>query len=503
VATDDYLIGLDIGSSSVKATAISTRDFSVLGSARATTVIDRRRDLVETPADDLRASVDSALSQLVTLFGRGRPVGIATTSYGESGAHVSAAGEVLRPPIFWQDQRSEEQVTTLVGRIGADRLDALVGHAPDPTWGIGRIMWVSENEPAVMEQTAHWLPIADLANFWLTGMAATSPGLAARLMAVDQQSGAWSDEVLGAAGLDRAILPPIHDSGTVIGELTAEASLRTGLPVGLPVCVGGHDRQCGTYAAGGPRREPVDSAGTAEGVLVPRLSGSDERRELCSGIARYRDVVPGSVTYAGRLGLAGGLLEWASRCMFDDAPDVRAVVAGVQVPHRFNGIVCVPTMGRYASPFWAPGPVPSVMHGMSVRHSRADMVQAFLEAPAYSLRATLDLLDAWLDRRTESFRVEGGLVASEAALQVRADITGRTVEAVLQPDVGAVGSALLAGVGTGVFADYSEPLDAFRPAILSVQPDPRRALEYSTAYEDTWLPAAAFARDHRPAAPRA
>ena len=102
----------------------------------------------------------------------------------------------------------------LVARVGAEHLDALVGHAPDPTWGIGRIMWVAENEPDVMARTACWLPIADLVTFWLCGSAVTSPSLGSRLMIVDQNRSDWSREVLDGAGIDPAILPLLVESGT-------------------------------------------------------------------------------------------------------------------------------------------------------------------------------------------------------------------------------------------------------------------------------------------------
>lgn len=492
----EYLIGLDVGSSSVKAIALSTRDYAVIGRGKGPTPVDRRGVLVETPSGALRSAVDSALCQVVDSVPPGsRPIGLATASYGESGAHVSGSGEVLRPPIFWQDQRSGEQIVRLVELIGAERLDAVVGHAPDPTWGIGRLMWVAENEPSILEETAFWLPMADLVTFWLTGQSVTSPGLASRIMAFDQQKCRWSEEVLSAAGIDPGLLPPILNSGTAVGVLTEEAARRTGLPVGLTVSLGGHDRQCGSFAAGGPQGDPVDSAGTAEGVLVPRRSHVDERNESCSGIARYRDVVPGRVTYAGRVGLAGGLLDWAGRSLFDAVPALDDLLAGVPTPYRLNGLVCVPTFGRYASPYWSPQPVPSVMYGMTVAHSRADLVQALLEAPAYSLRANLDLLDSWSGRRTDSFRVEGGLVSSTAALQVRADVTGRAVHGVLQADLGAIGAALLAGVGSGVFNDHQQPLEAFSPALRTVEPDAARSQEYAESYETTWLPAASFARE--------
>lgn len=489
----DCLIGVDVGSSAVKAVAVSVTDMDVIASGRAPTPELRAGRRVETPLNELRTAVFQTLREVTAaLPQRSRVVGIATTSYGEAGAHLDSKRRVLRDSISWQDQRSADQVSRLVARVGADRLDAQVGHAPDPTWGIGRIMWVAENEPDVMARTACWLPIADLVTFWLCGSAVTSPSLGSRLMIVDQNRSDWSREALAGAGIDPAILPPLVESGTVVGAVTGEAAEESGLPTATPVAVGGHDRQCGAFAARGTRRLPVDSVGTAEALIVPVSNDADPRGTSCSGFAWYRDVVPEQYTLAGRVGLAGGLLEWGARALFGDAATFEDLLEGVSTPYRHRGAVATPALGRATTPFWAPGPVATAFGGVTASTTRAELVQALLEAPAFSLRANLDEIDRMTGRSTDQFLVEGGLVASPAAVQLRADATGRIAAAVQESAMGAIGAALLAGVGAGTFANHREAEAAFQPTLTLFEPEPTRSAEYAEAFESVWLPLAAL-----------
>lgn len=487
------LIGLDIGSSSVRALALDVGRGRVLAAAQEPTPLVGSADTAELPPAPLRRAVEGALCALVASLPPGsHPLGIAVTSVGEAGAPVDTAGTVLHNVVWWQDTRSASQVIRLTEAIGAERLERIVGHPPDPTWGIGRIMWLRENKPRTYARTSAWLPVADLATLWLTGEQVTSASLASRTMAWDQHGGRWSETVLAAADVDVARMPRVVPSGTMVGAVTATAAARTGLPVGLPVSVAGHDRQCGAFAARQGTSAPVDSAGTAEGLIIS-VATDDDMRRLRTGISRYADVEPGRHTYAARVGLAGGLLDWASKVFFGSADVGYAqLLAEIRTPYTFTGVVCTPTFGRYSAPHWAPTAVPGVIYGLTTSHTRADILQALLEAPAFALRATLNLLDSWFGQPLEPVRVEGGVVQNRPWLQARADITGRTLLSIEQQHMTAIGAALLAGLGTGTFSSARE---AGRVLVLNLRewsPDPERSARYADAFHRHVQPLASF-----------
>jgi xylulokinase len=405
---------------------------------------------------------------------------------------MNMSGETLHNVIWWQDQRSAGQVEDLVNRVGTDELESIVGHPPDPSWGIGHLMWFREQCPDVYESMRAWLPVADLATFWLSGEMVTTPSLASRLMAWDQNARTWSTVVLGAGGLDPLRLPDVKSSGSAVGTITRTMAERTGLPPNLPIVLGGHDRQCGAFAARQNSRAPIDSAGTSEALLLS-VPAEEKWPIHGTGIARYADVVPDEFTYAARVGLAGGLLDWAKHVLFRTADiDYREMFEGIRSPYEFTGVVCTPTFGRFASPYWAPGLVPGTIHGLTTAHTRADVIQGLLEAPAFSLRAILDLLDSWSDHSLDPIRVEGGIVQNRPWLQVRADITNRFFLSIEQPHMTAVGAALLAGVGSTTFGSFTEASSALKLDLTEWTPNEGRASRYNDAFRSVVEPLARF-----------
>jgi sugar (pentulose or hexulose) kinase len=487
------LIGLDLGSSAVRAVALSVDEGHLIACAEIPTPVNRDHETVEVNAQALQNAVELALQQLVAALPSGtEPVGLATTSVGEAGAPVSTSGEILHNVIWWQDQRSARQVEDLVNRVGTQELESNVGHPPDPTWGIGHVMWLRDECPDVYSSMRAWLPVADLATFWLSGELVTTPSLASRFMAWDQTANTWSSLVLDAGGLDAERLPTVRPSGTAVGTITRSMAERTGLPMDLPIVLGGHDRQCGAFAARQKSRAPVDSAGTSEALLLS-VSAEETWPISGTGISRYADVVPDTFTYSARIGLAGGLLDWAKDVLFGSVDmEYEAMMDGIRSPYEFTGVVATPTFGRYSSPHWAPGSVPGTIHGLTTAHTRANVIQGLLEAPAFALRATLDLLDSWSDHSLDSIRVEGGIVKNRPWLQVRADITNRRFLSIEQPHMTALGAALLAGVGSTTFGSFSEASSALKLDLTEWTPNEERAKRYDEAFQTVVEPLARF-----------
>jgi xylulokinase len=491
------LIGLDLGTTSIKAVAVSTDGRPI--ASKATEIPTRRTaaGVIEHPADELRGAVLGVLKGLVQEHGRTlEPLAIASTSMGEAGTVVDDAGEVLRPVMSWLDTRAAVQLRRLEERFGPEALYRIVGHALDPFWAIGKLLWLRDNEPDRFERARKWLSVADLATLWLSGERATDPSLASRTMAFDQARREWSYELLGAVDLAPGLLPAVAPSGTQVGAVTAEAAHETGLRRGLPVVVGGHDRLCGAFAARGGTRAPVDSAGTAETVVTtvdayPGVEGS-----AAHWIACYADVVPGRYAYSARVGLAGGLVEWVRRELYA-RPDGTLVpyhemMAELEAPPSFSGLVCYPTFGRFITPYWDPGVVYGAFAGLTTGHRRAHFLQAVLEAPAFSLRTNLDALEAITGRPLEAIRVEGGVTRNPTWMQLRADVIGRPMEAIELPEPAAVGAALLAGVGAGFFDDHHAAAAAVTSPSRLWEPDETRAADYAEVFDAVYarLPAA-------------
>jgi xylulokinase len=496
MARREALIGLDLGTTSIKAVALDPVGAVVDLESAPTPTTHLPGGYIEHDADALWAAVCRVLTRLTSRGAASgwQVIGIATTSMGEAGVPVAADGSTLHPVIAWLDQRAAAQMRRLQQRVGRQRLQAIVGHPVDNHWGVPRLMWLREERPRIFERTRSWLSVADLVVLRLTGVVATDLSLASRTMAFDQDAGRWSDEVLDAAAVPGRMLPDVSPSGSIAGTVIAGAARLTGLPAGVPVALGGHDRACGAFAARGGTDCAIDSAGTAEALMVSLAAEATRELDVSHGIARYFDVIPGRQLLAARVGLAGGLVEWA-RKQFFGAPDVpaasyEAVFGGLAPEAGFSGVVCYPTFGRSISPDWIPGEVRGAFVGLTMAHTRTDLLRAILEATCFSLRANISAIEHLIGAPLGRIRVEGGVVRNPVWLQMKADVANRSLESVTMPDLSAVGAALLAGIGAGCYADATGAAATLDLTTEKWRPRESRAVMYERAYETVYRPVA-------------
>jgi xylulokinase len=497
VTGSDCLIGLDLGTSSIKAVAVALDGRLLDDVATPTPTLRTAVGRLEHPADALHQAIIDALRALIDHVGqRWVPRGIGVTSMGEAGALVDEHGAVLHPVIGWSDRRTRAQIDWLRQHFSDDELYDLVGHALEPCWGFPRLMWLREHAPARFAAAQNWLGVGDLAVMWLSGERLTDYSLASRTMAFDQAKCEWADELLDAVAIPAEMFPPARPSGTRAGTTDRVLEAQTGVAAGTPVVLGGHDRLCGAYAARGGSDAVVDSVGTAEAVV---LSVAARERALVSAraarIPRYFDVVPERMAYSARVGQSGAVIEWLRREVFT-APgqpliSYEQMMSELPIPARFGGVVCHPAFGRSIQPSADDDLMHGAYLGMTEAHTRGDLLQASLEAAGFGLRQNLEALDGTVADSCRPVQVEGGAVRNTAWMQIRADITGRELESIETAHVAAVGAALLAGVGAGIYADHSEAAATLGHETRRWLPDMERHEVYdqvfSTVYRD--LPA--------------
>ncbi|MDP9366993.1 MAG: FGGY family carbohydrate kinase, partial [Chloroflexota bacterium] len=263
------LVGVDVGTTNVKAVVYEPDGGAVAVAVVPTPTHYPRPSWAFYRPDELWAQTVKALREALAKVDDPRRVaGIAITSMGEAGVPVDVAGDPTFDAIAWFDTRTEPQVAWLEREIGREALFATTGLSLQPIWSLCKLLWLRENEPEAFSRTARWLNIADYIAYRLCGVQATDLSLASRTMALDLAHLRWSDDLLGAVGLSRDLLAPLAQSGTRLGNVTAESVRETGLPVGTPVSAGGHDHVCGALAVGVIEPgEVLNSLGTAEALF--------------------------------------------------------------------------------------------------------------------------------------------------------------------------------------------------------------------------------------------
>lgn len=495
----EALLGIDIGTTGVKAALFAVQDGRALSSAFVdyplyhphpgwaeqqpedwwqATLVSIRRCLVEGAQE----GVSPAEVRGVGLSGQMHGVVLLDESY-----------RVLRPCIIWADQRSEAQCQWMTGRVGASRLIDLVSNPALPGFSAPKALWVRDNEPEIFARARTLLLPKDYIRFRLTGTLAMEISDAAGTCLLDVKRGEWSRAVLNAIGFDPALLPPVVPADTIAGEITSEVEQLTGLPAGLPVAGGGADNACGAVGNGVVRPGlALVSIGTSGVVLTHADSPQVDRSGPVPRVHTFNHAVPGAWYLMGVTQGAGLSLRWVrdnlglperalERWTGLDAYELLAKEAE-GVPAGSHGLLFLPYLqgertphlDAYARGGWI---------GLTASHDRRHLVRSVLEGVAFSLKDCFSIL-AEQGLPLEQVRATGGGAKSSLWRQIIADVLDVELVTTSAQEGPASGAALLAGVASGVYASISQACEATVRVVESTTPGPEHARVYTSLYEE-------------------
>ena len=485
----DCLMGIDLGSTSLKAVVYDLRGNALATGSRPT---ERFHPDPQHPQwtvwqpEQIWGGVADAIREALAKLAEPRSIrAVAVTGMGMDGLPVDDQGQWLYPLISWHDPRTGPQFEWWQEHIGAAKVFSIGGN---PLWPINsalRILWMAEHEPAILERTDKWLLIEDFVNFMLCGRRVTDYSMASCTLLFDQRTLTWSDELLGLSGIDRRLLCEALPSGTLIGEVHAAAARTTGLPEGTPVVLGGHDHICGALPVGAFQPGVVlNVTGTWETIMTAtdRPVLDDKLRQ--AGMTVQAHVARGRHTIWGG-NVAGEMLEWFRR-QFVLAGDTSG--AGVPweplmaeasaSPPGARGVMFLPHMSAASCPIVDPQSL-GVFVGLSTQATRGDLLRAIIEGLDYQFAEMVGALRAVLDRPLERFVMVGGATRNHFWMQNKADVLGQPIHVSNVEEASPLGAAILAGIGVGLYRDAEDAWrHVDRPATIC-QPDPGRAAHYA------------------------
>ena len=397
---------------------------------------------------------------------------------------LDGAGAPVRPAIIWADTRSTAQAAQLVARVGMERGYAITGHRLNPTYSLSKIMWVREHEPEIFDRARIVLNAKDFAAYRLTGVLATDPSDASSTNAFDQGNGDWSDELLAAAGLPRALFPEIVASTQVIGQVTAAAAAATGLTAGTPVVMGGGDGPMGALGAGiidapsGAYAYLGSSSWVSVAASAPLLD--PQMRSMT-----FNHVIPGQYVPTATMQAGGASLEWVVDTLVPDhdRPDRFATLldsAAQVIRQRGRALLPAPPPGGEiavlepgrARGLRRPRPTPRSGPPHPCRSGRRRVQPPHRAAGDHRERHR---------HHAQSTR-SAGPPTPTLFLQMLADVWGVPVtRRNLVDEATAVGAAVVAGVGVGIFDDF-DVARRFSAEVSTHTPDPGRHAGYGPAY---------------------
>ncbi len=468
----DLLLGIDFGTGGCKVTVIDPSGAVVeSASGEYPTRHPRPAWAEQAPADWYRVMCDV----LNRLKRRRHIAAVALDSYTHGAVLLDRSLNVVRPTIIWTDQRSVKECAALK-RDHFDLIFKTAFQAPTPTWTLPQMLWLRNNEPRALKRTRHILFVKDYVRYLLTGEMACDSVEAQGTLFWDMRAGRWSDALCDLAGIPPAALPRIGRPTDLAGVITARAAADTGLRAGTPVILGASDSAVEDYAAGAVAPgQCVLKLATAGNVNVMTAKARPHRETLT-----YSHVVPG-LWYTVTATNAAAVCQRWYRDTFS-APgthydELDRLASGS--PPGSNGVFFHPYLQGERSPYWDAN-LRGSFTGLSMANTRGDYSRALLEGVAYSLRDCYRTIER-MKLPVREFLLIGGGAKSPLWSSIVCDLFNKPVKCPSCCDA-SFGSALLAGVGTGVFADETAAIRQCLTFDRDLTPKPERADFYAERF---------------------
>ena len=481
------LLGIDIGTSGSKVTAIDEGGRLLAEGFGEIHTAHPHVGWSEQDPDEWYAVVREILHDL---WARAefKPSDIAAISLDGSTHNAVLADDAftpLRPAIMWTDQRSAEEAAWLAETAG-EKIFATAYQMPTPTWTLPQLLWVKKHDPKAFERTRHILFTKDYVRFRLTDTWETDCIEAQGSLLYDMKAGAWSAELCDLIGLPVEALPPLVKPTHVAGHVTPQAAAQTGLVAGTPVVTGCSDSAIEDYAAGAV--EPGQCAvklATAGNVNVMTAEAHPHPRTLT-----YSHVIPGLWYTVSATNSAAVCQRWfrdafceeEKRRAGETQENVYALMdrCAAESPIGAKGLLFHPYLQGERSPYWDPN-LRGSFTGLTMRHTKADFIRALMEGVALSLRDCRRTIDE-MGLPIDEVRLIGGGARSRVWSRMVCDVFGAPLVCPAGCDA-SFGSALLAGVGIGLFPDERSAVEQCVKAETQLDPDPDAVRAYDRLFD--------------------
>ena len=454
-----HLMGLDISTTGAKALIIDAGG-AVKAVANSPQPISQPQPLwsEQNPADwwaGMRRSIQLALAEAGLDGGDISAIGLTGQMHGL--VLLDSSGEVLRPSILWNDQRTQAQCDYMTERLGEARLIELTGNPAVTGFTAPKVLWVRDNEPDIYARAAQILLPKDYIRYKLTDAYATDLAGAAGTSLLNVAQRAWSDEVLHALDIPRDWLPPVHEGTEVTSVISAAGAAATGLRAGTPVVGGGGDQAAGAIGMGCVSPATIGvTVGTSGVVFAPLAQYAYEPQ---GRLHAFCHAVPGAWHLMGVMLSAAGSLQWYRDSLAPDAAFDALLDEAASVPPGCEGLFFLPYLTGERTPH--PDPLArGAFVGLTSRHSRGHLTRAVLEGVAFGLKDSFTLIaQAGLPDSYEA-RISGGGAKSPVWQQIIADVLDAPLVNINTTEGGAFGAAVLASVAAGVYGDVESACKA-------------------------------------------
>ncbi|MCX5661579.1 MAG: FGGY family carbohydrate kinase [Planctomycetota bacterium] len=480
---ESCVIGLDLGTSGLKAVAVDRRGRVVAQAAQPmrtrSTPGDGAHDparVEQSPAALWRATA-TALREVAAKARAANVAGLCLSGAMHSLLPVDAAGQPLAWSMTWADGRGGLEAKRLKSLVDPAAIRARTGCPLEAIYHPARLRWWLDEAKPIARRASRFVALRDFVSHALTGQWTTDHSLASTTGLLDIRRLDWDAEALALAGVGAERLPALLPVGGVLGHVTPTAARATGLPAGLPVLAGGSDGALASLGAAGARPGGlVLTVGTSGAVRL----ALDRPRADATGRTWCYVMAPGHWLAGGAINNGGLAVQWICdrfyahltpqrrfAAMFDEAAGVRPGA---------DGLLVLPYLTGERSPWWRPD-AQAALAGVTLGHTRAHLARATLEGVAYCLADVRDSLGLRAGPSPSPARLTGGIVHAPTWCQILADVLGMELHASEEADASAMGAVRIAQAALGL-TDWASLETPPRRTNVRYRPNPRRNAVY-------------------------
>lgn len=415
----------------------------------------------------------------------------------------------LRSALIWADTRAQPQTDAMLEKVGAEEAYRITGHRASSSYSAPKMMWIRDHQPEIYAQVHKFVLAKDFIVARLTGRFVSDFSDASGTNLMDIHTLDWSPRLLEAAGIDPDLLPEPHIASDVVGEVLSSIAEEVGLAAGTPVVIGGGDGCCAAAGAGVVNEgSAFNYIGSSSWIaLATRQPIFDPTQRTFN----WPHLMRGMYSPCGAMQAAGNSYQWLRDAVCREEKESAAALRvspyelmnlqAEESPPGANGLVFFPYLLGERSPRWN-ADARGVYFGLSMDHTRADLIRATLEGISLNLKV---ILDSFLEQgaRIPAMRVIGGGANGRLWRRILADIFELPVQRpALLAEATSFGAALAGGIGVGIYKDWSMA-EQLTPIVDEIQPDPANRETYRRLYAffnqayEAFVPLYAAARDLR------
>lgn len=481
-----YLLGIDIGTSGTKTVLFDTLGNTVASDLSEYPMYQPHSGWAEQDPEDWWRAVYTTINNVILKSGVAssdiRGIGLSGQMHGA--VLLDKDNRVLRKAIIWCDQRTAKECGQITSLVGRERLVSITANPALTGFTASKILWVRNNEPEIFEKVKKILLPKDYIRLMLTGEFATEVSDASGMQLMDIPARKWSGEVLEKLQLDKGLLAEMYESQEISGRVSSRAAELTGLKEGTPVAGGAGDQAAGAVGNGIVKPGVISSTIGTSGVVFAYM----DQVSIDPGgrVHTFCHAVPNTWHIMGVTQGAGLSLKWY-RDNFCIEEKRTAELMGIdpyvlmdreaeKVAAGSEGLIYLPYLMGERTPHLDPN-ARGVFFGISARHEKPAFIRAILEGVVYSLKDCLEIIKE-MGVSIKEVRASGGGGKSPLWRQLQADAFGSDITTINSSEGPALGVALLAGVGTGIYGSVAEACDA----VISVKSRQAANMELNSVY---------------------